>query len=71
MELVIDGKIHIPAKRRDYANDQSTIKITPEAYNMLVDIVDESDGLSMRQVASLIITQAVKGGMIYFDKKGE
>ena len=66
-----DGKIHIPGKHREYANSQSVIKVTPEAYNMLIDVVDESDGLSMRQIASLIITQAVEQGLIHFDKMEE
>ena len=64
-----DGRIRIPAKRREYTNQQAGIKVTPEAYNMLVDITEESDGLSMRQVASLIITQAVNNGLIDFYKK--
>ena len=65
-----DGKIHIPGKHREYANSQAVIKVTPEAYNMLIDVVDESDGLSMRQIASLIITQAVEQGLIH-DKREE
>jgi len=64
-----DGKIHIPGKRREYVNKSGIIRITPEAYNALVDIIEESDGLSMRQVVSLIITQAIEQNLIHFDKK--
>lgn len=53
-----DEKIHIPAKRI-VSNGQGVIKITPEAYNALVDVVNES-GLSVRQVASIIILQAIE-----------
>lgn len=62
-----DGKIHIPAKRREYTNQQSCIKITPEAYNLLLDVVEESDGLSLRQAASLIIVQAIQKDLIRYD----
>lgn len=67
--MMSDGKIHIPARKREYVNSQSVIKVTPEAYNRLIDIVEESDGLSMRKVASLIITQAVEQNLIHFDNK--
>lgn len=66
-----DGKIHIPGKHREYAKSQAVVSVTPEAYNMLIDVVDESGGLSMRQIASLIITQAVEQGLIHFDKREE
>ena len=63
-----DEKIHIPAKRI-VSNGQGVIKITPEAYNSLVDVVNES-GLSVRQVASIIILQAIEKNLIVFDREG-
>jgi len=66
-----DGKIHIPAKKREYVNNSGIIRVTPEAYNMLVDVTEDSDGWSMRQVVSTIIVQAVKNNLIHFDKKEE
>lgn len=37
-----DGKIHIPARRKQPVGDQMVVKVTPEAYNALVDIYNES-----------------------------
>lgn len=65
-----DGKIHIPAKRREYSNEQCAVKLTPEAYNAVVDIVNESDGMSMRQIISKIIMETIENEMIIFDRKG-
>lgn len=53
-----DGKIHIKAKRKEYAQGQPVIKISTEAYNALVDICNESS-ISMKEVASLIIMQSL------------
>ena len=64
-----DGKIHIPAKRRKAGeNEQGVIKVTPEAYKVLVEIYEESD-LSMRQIASEIILQG--SNLIVYDKEGQ
>ena len=62
-----NNKIHIPAKKV-VANSQNVIKITPEAYEALAEVVNESC-LSLRQVASLIILQAVKNNLIVFDRE--
>jgi len=63
-----DGKIHIPAKRRKAGeNEQGVIKVTPEAYKVLVEIYEES-ALSMRQIASEIILQG--SNLIVYDKEG-
>lgn len=69
--MVNDGKIHIKGKKIK-PNNQNVIKITPEAMRVLVDIVNESD-MSMRQVASQIIIQAVENDLIRFgrDENGE
>lgn len=46
-----DGKIHIPARRKQPVDDQMVVKVTPEAYNALVEIYNEST-LSLKQIAS-------------------
>lgn len=62
-----NNKIHIPAKKV-VANSQNVIKITPEAYKALAEVVNESC-LSLRQVASLIILQAIEKDLIVFDRE--
>lgn len=62
-----DGMIHIPARKRRYAQDGGVIKVTPEAYNALVDIYNESS-LSLKDIASLIIMQSAD--RVVFDKEG-
>ena len=48
--------IHIKAKKLRHAVEQPVVRLTPEAYNVVVDICNES-GLSIRQVVSEIIAQ--------------
>ena len=45
-----DGKIHIPARRKQPVDDQMVVKVTPEAYNALVDIYNES-ALSLKMIS--------------------
>lgn len=54
-----DGKIHIPARRKQPVDDQMVVKVTPEAYNALVEIYNEST-LSLKQIASLLIVMDLK-----------
>lgn len=61
-----DGKIHIPG-REVVLNQQGVIKITPEAYSALAEVVNESR-LSLRAVASEIILQAIEQKLIEFDR---
>lgn len=61
-----DGKIHIPG-REVVPNQQGVIKITPEAYSALAEVVNESR-LSLRAVASEIILQAIEQKLIKFDR---
>lgn len=61
-----DGKIHISGKKIA-PNEQGVIKITPEAYSALAEIVNESR-LSLRAVASEIILQAIEQNLIEFDR---
>ena len=53
-----DKHIRIPAKKI-IPNEQGVIKISPEAHRALAEIVNES-GLSVRQVASMIIFRPMK-----------
>ena len=61
------NKIHIPA-RKLVPNEQGVIKITPEAYEALSEVVNET-GMSVRQVASIIIIEAVKNNLIVYDRE--
>lgn len=60
-----DGMIHIPAKRKQSADTQMVVKVTPEAYNALVDIYNEST-LSLKQIASILIMNAAE--RVVYDK---
>jgi hypothetical protein len=59
--MMADGKIHIPARKR-----QPAVKLTREAYNALVEIYNESQ-LSIKQIASLIIMESLD--RIVYDKE--
>lgn len=61
-----DGKIHIPARKKQPVEEQAVVKLTPEAYNTLVDIYNESQ-LSMKQIASLLIIRAAE--LVVYDKE--
>lgn len=62
-----DGKIHIPARMKDPVRTQQVVKISPEAYNILVDIYNEST-LSMKEIVSLIVVDSAD--RIVYDKEG-
>lgn len=64
-----DGKIHVPAKKIT-PNNQGVIRITPEAMACLVEVVEESVR-SIKQIASMIITQAVNNGLIRYDREDD
>ncbi len=61
-----DGLIHIPARKKRPVEEQTVVKLTPEAYNALVDIYNEST-LSLKQIASLLIVKSVD--RVVFDKE--
>lgn len=61
-----DGKIHIPARSKQPVNQQTVVKLSPEAYNMLVDIYNES-ALSLKQIASILIVESAK--RVVYDKE--
>lgn len=64
MSALMNGKIYLP-RRKISKNSQGTIKLTPEAMDSLVEAAEES-GLSVRQAASMIITQAVQNNLIEY-----
>lgn len=61
-----DGMIHIPARKKQPVGEQTVVKLTPEAYNTLVDIYNEST-LSLKQIASLLIVNAAE--RVVYDKE--
>lgn len=63
----MSNKIHIPAKKLK-PNEQGVIKITSTAFEALADVVNES-GRSVKEIASLIILQAIEKDLIVFDRE--
>ena len=61
-----DGMIHIPARKKNPVTEQAVVKLTPEAYNALVEIYNEST-LSMKDIASLLIVEGSKH--VVYDKE--
>ena len=61
-----DGKIHIPARKKKMVEEQAVIRLTPQVYNALVEIYNEST-LSMKEIASLIILESVD--RVVYDKE--
>lgn len=64
------NKIHIPGRRLEKLRpgQQPVIRLTPKAYDVLMDIVNESS-LSVTRVASEIIIQSQE--LIEFDRQKE
>nr|DAM79567.1 MAG TPA: hypothetical protein [Caudoviricetes sp.]DAQ45192.1 MAG TPA: hypothetical protein [Caudoviricetes sp.] len=60
-------EIRIPAKKKKTISEKENpvVKITPEAYNTLVEIYNEST-ISMKDIASLLIVEASK--CVVYDK---
>lgn len=63
----MSDKIHIPAIKPKI-NQQGVIKITDEDFEALSEVMVET-GMSARQAASIIITQAVNNGLIVYDRE--
>lgn len=58
-------EIHIPARKKQPISEQAVVKLTPEAYNTLVDIYNEST-LSLKQIAKYIVSaKAIDGSQLY------
>lgn len=62
-----DFEILIPARKKQPATDKDNpvVKVSPEAYNALVEIYNEST-ISMKDIASLLIVEASK--CVVYDK---
>lgn len=65
-----DNKFHIPSRRKEknLAKDRCNVRITPEAYNILVDMYNEST-CSMAQLASASILFANEHAV--YDKESD
>lgn len=61
-------EIHIPAKKKVFANpdDRPVIRISPSAYNALIEIGNESTA-SIKDIASLLILEAANH--VVYDKE--
>lgn len=64
-----DNKIHLNGRRAAYLapGQAPIIRIRPDVYNMLVDIVNDTTS-SMSAVACNIIKQAIEKDLIVYDK---
>lgn len=61
-----DNKIHIPARKKKPSENNTVIKVSPEAYAVLVEIYNESE-LSLKEIASILIIEASKN--VVYDKE--
>lgn len=63
-----DGKIHLPLRNAEYLRpgQQAVIRITPMAYNALINICNKTT-LPLKSVASEIILQSIE--RIVFDEE--
>ena len=61
-------EIRIPARKKQLATDKDNqvVKVSPEAYNALVEIYNEST-ISMKDIASLLIIEGSKH--VVYDKE--
>lgn len=60
-------KIHLPSKKIT-PNDQGVIKLNRDAMEVLAEIVNQTN-MSIRHVASEVIVQAYRNGLISFDRE--
>lgn len=62
-------KIIIPTKKLEYLRSgmSGMAKLSPKAYNMIVDLANES-GRSMSKIASEIIEQAIEKGLVELEQ---
>lgn len=63
-----DFEIRIPGRKKQPATekDNPVVKVSPEAYNALVEIYNEST-ISMKEIASLLILEGSKH--VVYDKE--
>lgn len=63
-----DGKFHLPARRKGFAERSMVIRVPAEAYNALVEMYNDSQ-LSMGQIAGQAIMYAFNNAV--YDKEDE
>lgn len=63
-----DGKFHLPTRRKGHAADSRVIRVPAKAYNLLVDMYNDSQ-LSMAQIAGQAILYAYENAV--YDKEEE
>ena len=64
--MMSGDKIHIPARKKEFVTAEQVVKVSPEAYNALVEIYNESS-CSMKQIASLLIINSAD--RVVYDKE--
>lgn len=62
-KIIIPGKVIQHLK----PGQQPVIRVSPEAYNMLVDLANESV-LPLNRVATFIIKQAIEGDLVVLER---
>ena len=61
-------KIKIPARKLMPVNSSQIVRVSAEAYNVLVDLYNQSS-LSMSEILSEIVIQASQEGLIQLEKE--
>ena len=61
-------RIKIPARKLLPVNNSQIVRITADAYNVLVDLYNQSS-LSMSEILSEIVIQASQEGLIQLQKE--
>ncbi len=69
MNATNESKIVIPGKTLQHLRPGQIgmVKLTPKAYNLIVDLANESS-MTLSNIASEIIIQAVEKNLIEFDR---
>lgn len=61
-----DGKFHLPARKKEYKETSEPIRVSAEAYNIVIDMYNDSQ-LSMTQIVSKAILYAAENAV--YDKE--
>lgn len=65
--MMPEDRIHIPARKKEPVTTEQVVRVSPEAYNALTEIYNESS-CSMKQIASLLILHSAD--RVVYDKEG-
>lgn len=63
-----DGKFHLRGKRKEHASKPKPVKLSAEAYNMLVEMYNDS-GIPLSQIASQAILFAAENTVYDLEEK--